>query len=124
MGEGKEAVLRTLRALWHRWERITARVDNPAGRTILTVLLVVLLWQLPRGWKLFLPLYMLTLGKFVFAIVLPRVVLTLVYAVMILPMGLFVRMSDPLRVRQREADTHWISRELPDETLDGARKQG
>jgi len=116
--------LKTLQALWHRWEQITAKMDNPVGRTLLTLLLVLFLWKFPRGWKFFLPLYMLLLGKFVFTMVLPRVVLTLLYAVMVAPMGLFVRMRDPLGVRQRGADSYWIPREPPDESLEGARRQG
>ncbi len=118
-------VVQALKNLWHKWEKITARVDNPIGRTVLTVLLVALLYQFHAYWwsKLFIVLYMLTLGKFVFN-VLSRVVLTTIYALLIAPVGFFVRMSAPLHIRRKASDTYWVPRATPDESLESARRQG
>lgn len=122
MGGG---VVQALKNLWHKWEKVTARGDNPMGRTVLTVLLAALLYQFHAYWwsKLFVVLYMLTLGKFVFN-VLSRVVLTVIYILLVLPIGLFVRMGDPLHIRHKASNTYWVSRATPDESLEGARQQG
>ncbi|MCS6862854.1 MAG: hypothetical protein NZT92_21325 [Abditibacteriales bacterium] len=118
-------MMQALKTSWHRWEKITARVDNPVGRTILTALLIALLYQFHAYWwsKLFIVLYMLTLGKFVFN-VLSRGILTAIYILLVLPIGLFVRISDPLRIRPTTRDSCWILRGAPDESLEGARRQG
>jgi hypothetical protein len=52
-----------------------------------------------------------------------RVLLTLIYAVLVLPFGLLVRLfSDPLNIKKRPAN--WL--EHPQETIDAewARRQG
>jgi hypothetical protein len=117
--------VQALKNLWHKWEKIAARVDNPVGRTVLTALLVALLYQFHAYWwsKLFIVLYMLTLGKFVFN-VLSRVILTIIYVLLIMPVGFFVRMGDPLHIRQKTGNTFWIPRGTPDESLEGAKRQG
>jgi predicted cation transporter len=120
-----EFSLQALKNAWHRWEKIAAKADNPVGRILLTALLIGLLYYFHEHWwsKLFIVLYMLTLGKFVFT-VLGRVILTIIYALIMVPVGFFVRMSDPLRIRQKASTTFWITREAPDESLKGATRQG
>ncbi len=54
-----------------------------------------------------------------------RIILTVFYIVLVLPMGLIFRaFVDPLHLRRpAELSSYWIARELPDESLDGARLQ-
>ena len=52
-----------------------------------------------------------------------RVVLTVLYAVLILPVGLVLRLlADPLR-RRRPADSNWVARQPAPATLDESRRQ-
>lgn len=54
-----------------------------------------------------------------------RIILSIFYAVLILPMGLLLRpFFDPLHLRRpAEAASYWMPREPLDETLEGARLQ-
>ncbi len=52
-----------------------------------------------------------------------RVVLTLLYAVLVIPVGLILRqVADPLR-RRRPQTSNWTPRVPPPATLDEARRQ-
>jgi hypothetical protein len=52
-----------------------------------------------------------------------RVILTVIYAVLVLPFGLAVRLfSDPLRIRQRPNE--WLKHPEGANDLDWARRQG
>ena len=54
-----------------------------------------------------------------------RIILSIFYAVLILPMGLLLRpFFDPLHLRRpAELASYWMPREPLDETLEGARLQ-
>lgn len=54
-----------------------------------------------------------------------RIILTVFYAILILPMGLLLRpFLDPLQLRRPPAPTsYWLTREPLDDTLEGARLQ-
>jgi hypothetical protein len=112
-----------LKAAWHRWERMTAKLDNPSGRIVVTLIVVGLWSRFPWAWKFLVPAYMLLLGKFAFGII-SRTILAVIYIVIMTPVGLIVRISDPLRIRRRRCDTYWIARPAADESLEVARRQG
>lgn len=102
---------------------------NPLQRVeAFIVFLVVLLAATHFGWTLKwkiiatwveLVYQFPVLGEYV-----SRGVLTLLYCFMF-PFGLGVRLfSDPLRLRTRALDSHWVARAAPDESLTGASRQG
>ncbi|QLQ07809.1 MAG: hypothetical protein HZY76_18585 [Anaerolineae bacterium] len=54
-----------------------------------------------------------------------RIILTIMYAVLVLPMGLLLRpFLDPLHLRRPpQPASYWLDREPLDDTLEGARLQ-
>lgn len=54
-----------------------------------------------------------------------RLILTLVYFIIVLPFGLFVRLlSDPLIVKDRRSrETMWVPKHVDEPTLENARRQ-
>lgn len=53
-----------------------------------------------------------------------RIILTLLYIVLVIPVGCVVKlMSDPLHLRRRQTSTYWVTRETKLETLADANKQ-
>ena len=75
-------------------------------------------WKVIATWVLLVYQFPV-LGEYV-----SRAVLTIIYLAAF-PFGLGVRLfSDPLRLRFRREDTHWLNRPAPDESLPGASRQG
>lgn len=53
-----------------------------------------------------------------------RVILSLLYVLIVTPFGLAVRfLSDPLRLKHEQELTFWQTKEVPDATLEQARRQ-
>lgn len=53
-----------------------------------------------------------------------RLLLTVFYFVIFAPFGMMVRaFSDPLLIKPRKPQTMWLPKELPDATLENARRQ-
>jgi hypothetical protein len=53
-----------------------------------------------------------------------RLILTLVYFIVVLPFGVFVRLlSDPLAVKHPSRQTMWLPKHVDEPTLENARRQ-
>jgi len=115
--------MNALRAVGRAWTRVTDRLDNAPARAVVVALLAAAVWLAPAWWRLWLVASMLLIGRWVFHLLTDAVMWAL-YLLLVTPVGLLVRLADPLRLRRTGATTYWIPRDEPDETLDGARRQG
>ena len=53
-----------------------------------------------------------------------RLILTLVYFIIVLPFGLFVRLlSDPLHMKKNTLESLWFDKHLDEPTLENSRSQ-
>lgn len=112
-----------LRSLGRAITRLNDRFDNVAGRCAVLLAFAGLVWLAPDWWRVWLLVAMLMIGRWTFHLFGAAIMWTL-YLLLVTPVGLVVRLKDPLRLRRAGATTYWIARPEPEESLEAARGQG